>query len=102
METVAQIGHLIRQYASTIVLVLTWLGIGLVYLRRRADWHKKHFLSQVNFSLNYVVDNGLAIRTLVETSASEVWLNEYGVRKVYAAAKRTTPTQPFILLPDPA
>ena len=41
------------------------------------------------------------MRTLLEKPADQVWLNEYGVRKVLAAAQRTTADQPFVLLADP-
>jgi hypothetical protein len=41
------------------------------------------------------------MRTLLEKPAHEVWLNEYGVRTVLAAAQRTTAEQPFVLLADP-
>jgi hypothetical protein len=92
-----------REHWGTVGLALTWGGIGLVWLRRRLDWRAKQFLSQVNFSLNYVGPDGrLAMRTLLETSAAEVWLNDHGVRLVGAAARKTTPEQPFIDLSDPA
>jgi hypothetical protein len=41
------------------------------------------------------------MRTLLEKPATQVWLNEYGVRKVLAAAQRTTAGQPFVVLADP-
>ena len=37
---------------------------------------------------------------LLETTASEVWLNSYGIGKVFKAAGRTRPDQPFIILSD--
>ena len=42
------------------------------------------------------------MRTLLETSAHQVWLNDLGVRQVVRAAERTTPDQPFVVLDDPA
>jgi hypothetical protein len=38
------------------------------------------------------------MRTLLERPAHEVWLNEYGVRTVLAAARRTTLAEPFLTL----
>jgi len=88
MDHLVAFFEFIRPHLNTIALVLTWLGIAIAYLRRRAQWRGKQFLARVNFSLNYVSGDGLAMRTLLETTASEVWLNEYGVARVLAAARR--------------
>lgn len=91
----------LKQYGSVIALLVTW-GIFLwVWLGKRSDWARKHFLDQVNFSLNLVIDGKLAMRTLAEVPAREVWLNDLGVSKVQSAAKQTTVDQPFIVLDDP-
>ena len=90
----------IKEYWDTIALMLTWAGIGFVYFRRRVHWRSKRFMNQVNFSLNYFQDGKLAMRTLMETSAQHVWLNDYGIKLVTVAADRATITQPFILLND--
>jgi hypothetical protein len=100
METLRDFWKLAKEHASTAGLILTWLGIAAVYWRKRSEWQRKQFTNQVNFSLNYVVDNQLKLRTLLETSVQEVWLNDYGVKKVLAAAERTTAVQPFIVLAD--
>jgi hypothetical protein len=94
--------EIIRPHLNTIALALTWLGIAIAYMRRRSQWRSKQFLARVNFSLNYVADNSLAMRTLLETTASEVWLNEYGVAHVLAAARRAAIDQPFLMLDDPS
>lgn len=101
METLKAIWDTVRPHLSTIVLVLTWLGIALAYFRKRAYWRAKQFTSQVNFSLNYVADGALQMRTLLETSTTEVWLNDHGVRLVIGASKKTRSDQPFIILNDP-
>lgn len=100
METLLQIWDFIRGHVSTIILILTWIGIVLVYVRRRSDWMRKSFMSQVNFSLNFIQNGQLCLRTLLETTAPQVWLNSYGIRKVFKAASRTRPDQPFIILND--
>ena len=102
MDTLAQILDLARQNAGTIGLVFTWAGILWVYRRKRAEWHRKEFLGQVNFSLNYVADGRLTMRTLAEVPARDVWLNDLGVKKVNKAAEKTTLDQPFVALTDPA
>jgi hypothetical protein len=89
-----------RPHWSWLALVGTWVGIAIIALRRRQHWRSKHFWTQVNFSLNYRIGDQLAMRTLLESTAPEVWPNEYGVRKVLSAAARTTIEQPFILLDD--
>jgi hypothetical protein len=95
------IGWLVH-HAGVIGLVLTWIGIAVVYLRRRSAWSQKQFQDQVTFSLNYVVSDTLAMRTLLEARTNAVWLNEYGLKRLMAAAQRTTAEQPFVQLPDRA
>jgi len=90
------------RHAGVVGLALTWIGIAVVYLRRRSAWSQKQFQDQVNFSLNYVVGQTLAMRTLLEARTNAVWLNEYGVKRLLAAAQRTTVEQPFLHLPDRA
>lgn len=102
MDTLQWIWDAIRPHLGTIALVLTWLGIGLAYYRKRVHWRAKRFTDQVNFSLNYVDNGALQLRTLLETSTAEVWLNQYGVNIVLAAASKTRSDQPFIVLDDPA
>jgi hypothetical protein len=101
VEFIQQIVELVKHYGSSVALVLTWAGIALVYWRRRGEWLRKQFMGQVNFSLNYVNGGTLVMRTLLETKASEVWLNDYGVKKVFGAAEKTTVEQPFLSMDDP-
>lgn len=88
----------VTEHFSRIALALTWLGVIWVWFRRRRDWKSKAFLNQVNFSLNYVEDGRLRLRTLLEDSAEQVWLNKYGVNLVLKAAGRATVDQPFLSL----
>jgi hypothetical protein len=101
MGWIERISETMQPHWHTVALVLTWLGILFVALRRRFHWSRKRFLTQVNFSLNYRVGNSLAMRTLLESPAIQVWLNEYGVAKVLRSAARTTLEDPFILMKDP-
>src|ERR1700683_5010284 len=102
METLKEVINWIIPHTAAIGLALTWAGIAWVYIRRRSAWAQKEFADQVNFSLNYVINETLAMRTLLECTVKEVWLNEFGVKKVRAAASQTTETQPFVLLGDQA
>jgi hypothetical protein len=102
MTSARAIIHFLREYGGVLSLLLTWAAIAWVYLAKRANWSRKEFLGQVNFSLSYVVDGRLVMRTLVEVPATSVWFNDLGVAKVQKAAARTTPDQPFVRLPDPS
>jgi hypothetical protein len=98
MDAIRHFLETMHPHWNTVALILTWLGIGIVYLRRRAHWRRKQFLGRVNFSLNHVAGNALVMRTLLEADTMDVWLNEYGVRTILAALRRTTVDQPFILM----
>jgi hypothetical protein len=90
----------LRGHGNTMALAITWVGIGLVWWQRRTSWLRKEFTSQVNFSLNYIADNCLVMRTLLETTAQKVILNELGVKLLTSAAAKTTESDPFIRLAD--
>lgn len=100
MEHIHRLIELIKAYGGGVSLVITWAAIAWVYLAKRSDWQHKQFLSHVNFSLNYVLDGRLAMRTLAEVPAAEVWLNELGVKQVRQAAEGTTVDRPFVELDD--
>lgn len=101
MDALLNVANFLKQHWNTFALLVTWVGIAIVWYRRRTEWRRKQFLSQVNFSLNYVVNNTLVMRTLLETAAQQVWLNDYGVKAVFAAAAKATIEHPFIVLDDP-
>jgi hypothetical protein len=60
------------------------------------QWHKKEFLDRIIISLNIFADGFLKIRTVMERSLEEVFLNRLAVDKVWAAAKRTTADNPIM------
>ena len=82
------------------LLLVTWAVIGIVSVKSRYDWRQRRFTRQVNFSLNTLVEcdgsTTLHLRTLLEDSAVNVWLNEFGVSRVLKAAKHTTLGKPFL------
>jgi hypothetical protein len=92
----------IRLYGPTVALGATWAGIVYIWWQRRTAWKQKHFLSRVNFSINYIQDDALAMRTLLELPADEVWLNEHGSQAVTDASRRTTIEDPYVQLQDAA
>ncbi|HVW00407.1 MAG TPA: hypothetical protein VHB77_08705 [Planctomycetaceae bacterium] len=81
------------------------LGLGLMALgwvigrwRHHAEWRRKQFLGRLNVSLNTIHNGTLCIRTLLEKSSSEVFLNAVAADAVTAAARRTTPQNPLLPL----
>ena len=89
-----------EHHRNNVALAITWIGIVVVYVRKRILWRRKEFMSQVNFSLNYADAGRLMMRTLLETTAEKVWLNDFGAKLVAAAAQKTTVGHPFIALDD--
>jgi hypothetical protein len=100
MDVAQPVIDFVRQYGGALSLAFTWGAFAWFYLAKRSDWSRKQFLSQVNFSLNYMSAGRLVMRTLVEVSAQNVWMNDLGVRTVRRAASRTTADQPFVKLAD--
>jgi hypothetical protein len=91
-----------KQYWGAVGFTVTWIGIAIIWWRRRGEWRRKQFMGQVNFSLNYARNGRLMMRTLLESPAAEVWLNQYGVKMVQTAAESAGVEQPFLTLRDPA
>lgn len=71
--------------------------------RRQAlrQWDRKEFLGQINVSLNLFENGALKIRTLLETSLSNLYGNEIAIEKLQEAAKHVTPDNAMIPI-DPA
>ena len=63
------------------------------------QWYSKDFLDRVIVSLNIFADGFLKIRTVMERSVQEVFLNRVAVEKVEAAARTTTLEQPVMMIP---
>jgi hypothetical protein len=83
-----------------VATLATLLLILATYRRARLAWTKRHFLTRVNFSVNYVEGGFLRIRTLREVDITQVLLNnEHGIRMLMRAARRTTLQKPFLELP---
>jgi hypothetical protein len=94
-----------RKIAVTVIVsvvtgLLSFL-FGRYYGRYRAgrEWARKEFLGRVTVSLNVFADGFLKIRTVMERSLEEIFLNQLAVEKVLAAAKRTTADNPILPVP---
>lgn len=67
--------------------------------RERAQWSKKEFLHRINISLNVINDGKLFIRTIVEKSCLDVFLNSVAVEKITEASRVTREDSPILELP---
>jgi hypothetical protein len=63
------------------------------------QWERKEFLGRIIVSLNIFADGFLKIRTVMERSLEEVFLNHIAVEKVSAAARLTTLENPVLPIP---
>jgi hypothetical protein len=89
---------------TIVVAAITGLAsylFGRYYGRYRAgrEWHRKEFLGRVIVSLNIFDNNTLKIRTVLERSLEEVFLNQLAVEKILSAAKATTTDNPLLPIP---
>jgi hypothetical protein len=66
------------------------------YYRARSQWARKHFLGRIIVSVNSFVDGWLKIRTVMERSVEEVFLNPVAIDKVLKAAEKTTVENPLL------
>jgi hypothetical protein len=87
---------LVAATTSAATFFFTWW-----WARRRAlrQWHSKEFLDRIIVSLNIFSDGFLKIRTVLERSLDEIFLNKVAVAKVETAARATTIDKPVMLIP---
>lgn len=69
-----------------------------VWKARRA-WRRREFLDRINFSLTFLDDGVLKIRTLAEEDLSRIFLNRSAVGALLKAAGKTTTHDPTLPLP---
>jgi hypothetical protein len=87
---------LVAVVTSAATFLFTWW-----WARRRAmrQWTSKEFLDRIIVSLNIFADGFLKIRTVLERSLDEVFLNRVAVDKVLTAARATTVDKPVMPVP---
>src|SRR2546421_169197 len=64
--------------------------------KARRQWYAKEFLDRIIVSLNISADGFLKIRTVLERSLDEIFLNKIAIEKVWEAAKATTVDRPVM------
>lgn len=84
-----------------VVSALFMMGVGWFFGKRRAhaQWRKKEFYDRLNVSLNSITEGTLRIRTVLEKSCQEIFLNTVAAETVIDAAKQTTSQDPTLPLP---
>ncbi|HEX3654348.1 MAG TPA: hypothetical protein VHV55_01005 [Pirellulales bacterium] len=92
--------NLVERHWSQIALTLLGLWFGAWWARRRAarQWQRKEFIDRLNVSLNIIADGKLQIRTILEGSHEEIFLNRIAIDKIQHAARRTTEANPLLTL----
>ena len=74
----------------------TILGWFVGRWRAARDWKRREFFNRLNVSLNTIVQGKLLIRTGLEKSCEEVFLNKVAVDRLLQAAAKTTIDKPII------
>lgn len=84
---------LVATTTSGATFLFTWW-----WAKRQASrqWYAKEFLDRIIVSLNILADGHLKIRTVMERSLDEIFLNKLAVAKVWAAARATTLDNPVM------
>jgi len=74
---------------------------GRYYGRYKAhrEWQSKEFMNRVIVSLNIFAEGFLRIRTVLERSIEEVFLNPIAIEKIQHAARNCTPDNPMLPVP---
>ena len=89
--------HWIKFLTGLLLMAVGWY-VGK--RRARAQWVKREFLHRLNVSLNVIQEGQpLRIRTLIEKTCAEIFLNATAEEAVTAAARRTTESNPLLPLP---
>ena len=90
-------GHWVKFVTGLAFMALGWY---LGKRRARAEWRKKEFYGRLNVSLNILKPGEpLLIRTLLEKSCEEIFLNKVAVETIVDAARKTTERNPLLPLP---
>jgi len=78
------------------------MGVGWFLGQRRAksNWQKKEFLDRLNVSLNMIDQKTLLIRTILEKSCKDVFLNDVAVAKILETSGKTSEADPTLPLPE--
>jgi hypothetical protein len=78
------------------------MAVGWFFGQRRArvSWKEKEFLDRLNVSLNSIDGGTLLIRTILEKSCKDVFLNDVAVAAIRDASENTSEDAPTLPLPE--
>jgi len=87
--------------AVSVLTSLAAFAFGRSYGRYKArrEWQSKEFLNRVIVSLNIFSEGTLKIRTVLERSIEEVFLNPIAIEKIQDAVARCTSDSPILPIP---
>lgn len=93
-----------RIIATVVVSSITTLAaflFGRYWGRYKAqkEWKSKEFFDRVIVSLNIFANGGLKIRTVLERSIEEVFLNRVAIEMVEKASRACTVEDPMLMIP---
>ncbi|QDU38795.1 hypothetical protein Mal4_31250 [Maioricimonas rarisocia] len=99
-EIVDALSDELAEHWVKMVTAALFMGVGWYFGRRRAhrQWEKREFFDRLNISLNRISDGTLRIRTLVEKSCEDIFLNSVAANRLIATAQKTTADDPIVPL----
>lgn len=99
-EFMTAVEQYVLQHWAKFVTAALFMAVGWYVGRRRAmsEWRRKQFFGRLNISLNTLQDGYLRIRTIVEKTCDEVFLNSLAADTVSKAARKTTEKNPILAL----
>jgi hypothetical protein len=88
--------HWVKFLTGLGVMAIGWI-VG--NWRAKRKWEKKEFFDRLNVSLNSISDGTLRIRTILEKSCLDVFLNSVATAEIVEAAQKTTEQDATLPLP---
>lgn len=92
----------VQQHFVKVIVGFVLMGAGWYLGMRRArhNWVKREFYERLNFSLNWIEDGTLKLRTLSERHCEEIFLNKPATEVITKAARAGTEANPILSLPE--
>jgi len=99
-EIIDALSEELAEHWMKMLTAALFMAVGWYFGRRRAQrqWEKREFFDRLNVSLNRISEGTLRIRTLVEKSCEDIFLNSVAANRLIATAQNTTADDPIIPL----